>query len=91
MTWWTHIIGGLHRNDCITAAKAEQVRAPVLVIQGRHDSRRPPRQLEVFEAKMKALGKSIAVHWRDAGHVVKPVESGPSNLQSTCCALPAAS
>jgi len=47
---------------------AEDVRAPLLVIQGRHDTRCPPRQMEVYEAKMKGLGKDIEVVWFDAGH-----------------------
>lgn len=46
----------------------EQVRAPLLVIQGRNDTRCPDRQMEVYEARMKALGKPIQVHWFDAGH-----------------------
>lgn len=53
---------------------AAQVTAPVLMIQGRHDTRCPPRQAEMYEAKRKALGKSIEVHWFDAGHMVVPVE-----------------
>lgn len=47
---------------------AAAVAAPVLVIQGRNDTRCPSRQLEVYEARMKALGKSIEVVWFDAGH-----------------------
>jgi dipeptidyl aminopeptidase/acylaminoacyl peptidase len=47
---------------------AEQVQAPVLIIQGRHDTRVPPRQVELYEAKMKALGKPIQVIWYEAGH-----------------------
>lgn len=27
VTWWTHKIGGLHRNDSVLAAKADQVYA----------------------------------------------------------------
>jgi dipeptidyl aminopeptidase/acylaminoacyl peptidase len=53
---------------------AEQVRAPILVIQGRNDTRCTPRQMEVYEAKMKDLGKSIEVHWFDAGHGTSSVE-----------------
>ena len=40
----------------------------VLIIQGKHDTRTPPRQIEVYEAKMKARGKSIEVEWFEAGH-----------------------
>jgi dipeptidyl aminopeptidase/acylaminoacyl peptidase len=48
---------------------AERVRAPVLIIQGRNDTRTPPRPIEMYEAKMKSLGKPIEVHWYDTGHV----------------------
>ena len=47
---------------------ADAVQAPVLVIQGKNDTRCPPRQMEVYEAKMRELGKSIEVAWFDAGH-----------------------
>ena len=47
---------------------AQHVKAPVMIIQGRNDTRTPPRSVEAYEAKMKALGKSIEVHWFDAGH-----------------------
>jgi dipeptidyl aminopeptidase/acylaminoacyl peptidase len=47
---------------------APYVKAPVLIIQGRNDTRTPPRSVEVYEARMKALGKTIEVHWFDAGH-----------------------
>lgn len=53
---------------------AEQVQAPILVIQGRNDTRCPARQMEVYEARLKALGKSIQVHWFDAGHVAGDME-----------------
>jgi dienelactone hydrolase/Tol biopolymer transport system component len=46
----------------------EHVKAPVMIIQGRNDTRTPPRSVEAYEAKMKALGKTIEVHWFDAGH-----------------------
>jgi dipeptidyl aminopeptidase/acylaminoacyl peptidase len=47
---------------------AEQVRAPVLIIQGRHDTRTPARPIEVYEERMRSLGKDIEVHWFDTGH-----------------------
>ncbi|HTP10879.1 MAG TPA: prolyl oligopeptidase family serine peptidase, partial [Anaerolineae bacterium] len=47
---------------------AEKVRAPIYVIQGKHDTRTPPRQIELYEAKLKSLGKSIEVEWFEAGH-----------------------
>ena len=47
----------------------EKIRAPVLIIQGRNDTRTPARPVEIYEAKMKALGKSIEVHWYEEGHL----------------------
>ncbi|HJR81077.1 MAG TPA: prolyl oligopeptidase family serine peptidase [Anaerolineales bacterium] len=47
---------------------AENVKAPVLIIQGRNDTRTPARPIEAYEQKLKALGKPIEVHWFDAGH-----------------------
>lgn len=47
---------------------AQSVKAPVLIIQGRNDTRTPPRSVEAYEAKMKSLGKPIEVHWFDGGH-----------------------
>ena len=31
-------------------------------------TREPRRSVDTYEAKMKALGKAIEVHWFDAGH-----------------------
>ncbi len=47
---------------------AENFQADLLVIQGANDTRCPARQMKVFERKLKDLGKSIEVHWFDAGH-----------------------
>ncbi len=47
---------------------AERIQAPLLVIQGSNDTRCPARQMRVYEAKLKALGKEISVHWFEAGH-----------------------
>lgn len=47
---------------------AEQIQAPILVIQGSNDTRSPARQMRAFEARLKYLGKQIEVHWFDAGH-----------------------
>lgn len=47
---------------------AEQIKAPVFIIQGENDTRCPARQMKVYEEKLKSLGKSINVHWFDAGH-----------------------
>ncbi len=53
---------------------AEDVLAPLYIIQGRSDSRTPRRQLELYEAKMKSLGKDIEVEWFDSGHFVMDTE-----------------
>ena len=47
---------------------AENIQAPILVLQGENDTRCPARQMRVYERRLKALGKSIDVHWFDAGH-----------------------
>lgn len=52
----------------------EQIKAPILIIQGRNDTRCPPRSIEVYKARMKELGKPIEVHWFDAGHGSLDVE-----------------
>ncbi|MEO8971197.1 MAG: prolyl oligopeptidase family serine peptidase [Ktedonobacteraceae bacterium] len=46
----------------------EHVSAPILLIQGRNDTRCPARQVEVYEEKMRTLGKPIEILWFDAGH-----------------------
>ena len=53
---------------------ATRVDAPVLVIQGRNDTRCPAGQLERYEQRMHELGKSIEVVWHDAGHIGGDVE-----------------
>jgi dipeptidyl aminopeptidase/acylaminoacyl peptidase len=46
----------------------ERLAAPVLIIQGRSDTRDPPRQVELYETKARALGKNVQVEWFDTGH-----------------------
>ena len=48
---------------------ADQIQAPVLILQGRNDTRTPRRPVEMYEAKLKALGKPVEVVWFDAGHL----------------------
>lgn len=48
---------------------AEHVQSPIIVIQGRNDTRTPARQLELYENRLRELGKDIVVHWFDAGHL----------------------
>jgi dipeptidyl aminopeptidase/acylaminoacyl peptidase len=46
----------------------ERLAAPLIIIQGKNDVRDPPRQVELYEAKAKALGKDVRVVWFDTGH-----------------------
>ncbi len=46
----------------------ERLKAPVLIIQGRNDTRDPPRQVELYESKARALDRPVEVHWFDTGH-----------------------
>lgn len=57
---------------------AENVNAPVLIIQGRNDTRTPFRQMEAYVGKLKELGKKVTIHWYEAGHTVNraDVEAG---------------
>lgn len=48
---------------------AANVRVPVLIIQGRNDSRTPARPVELYEKRMRELGKEIEVVWFDSGHL----------------------
>jgi dipeptidyl aminopeptidase/acylaminoacyl peptidase len=50
------------------------LKAPLLIIQGRNDVRDPPRQVELYEAKAKALGKDVEVVWFDTGHAGSGVD-----------------
>ena len=46
------------------------IQAPVLLFQGKNDSRTPPRQARLFEQKMRAAGKPIEVEWFGGGHAM---------------------
>lgn len=48
---------------------AESVRAPLLIIQGKNDTRTPARPVQMYEQKMKDLGKPITVDWFETGHM----------------------
>ncbi|HEV2374192.1 MAG TPA: prolyl oligopeptidase family serine peptidase [Streptosporangiaceae bacterium] len=48
---------------------AAAVRVPILVIQGRHDPRCPPGQMQGYLSVMRDLGKAIDVEWIEHGHV----------------------
>jgi dipeptidyl aminopeptidase/acylaminoacyl peptidase len=52
----------------------ENLAAPLLIIQGKNDVRDPPRQVELYEAKAKSLGKDVKVIWFDTGHAGSGVD-----------------
>ena len=60
---------------------AENVKAPVLIIQGRNDTRTPARPIEVYEQRLKDLGKPIEVYWFDAGHWGAGIEQDIQHLE----------
>jgi dipeptidyl aminopeptidase/acylaminoacyl peptidase len=49
-------------------SRVEDLRAPLLIMQGRSDPRCPPRQIERFADAARALGRTVEVDWFDAGH-----------------------
>ena len=48
---------------------AERVRAPVLIIQGRHDTTTPPQPVEEYAGRLRALGRDVELHWFASGHL----------------------
>ena len=46
----------------------DQLRAPLLIIQGRNDARCPARQMEDYVGRAERLGKDVTIDWFDAGH-----------------------
>jgi dipeptidyl aminopeptidase/acylaminoacyl peptidase len=53
---------------------AEQVAAPLLIIQGHSDSRTTAGQMERYVEKLRALGKPVEIDWFDSGHGFAEVE-----------------
>ena len=52
----------------------ENVRTPVLLIAGEHDSACPIRQVRYYAAALAAQGRSVEVHVYDAGHHANTVD-----------------
>ena len=46
----------------------DRVRAPVLMLVGRNDPRCPSRSADVYEARLRELGKTFETYRYDAGH-----------------------
>lgn len=47
---------------------AQNLKAPLLIIQGKNDRRTPARQMQEFAKKLSDLQKNFAIEWFDAGH-----------------------
>ena len=47
----------------------DDVRAPVLIIQGRNDTRTPARPVERYVERLEARGHPVQIEWFDAGHM----------------------
>lgn len=60
---------------------AEQIQAPIMVLQGSNDTRCPARQMRVYEEKLTSLGKEIEVHWFEAGHGSRAQEQNIEHLE----------
>ncbi|MCE5209528.1 MAG: prolyl oligopeptidase family serine peptidase [Chloroflexi bacterium] len=60
---------------------AENVRVPVLIIQGSNDTRCPVRQMKAYLEKMKKLGKQVDIHWFEAGHGSMKIEEKIRQMQ----------
>ncbi len=52
----------------------DRLASPLLIIQGKNDVRDPPRQVELYEAKARSLGKDVKVVWFDTGHAGSGVD-----------------
>jgi acetyl esterase/lipase len=61
---------------------AEDVKAPVLVIQGENDTRCPARQMHAYEDKLKSCGKEIVVEWFDAGHGSRAMDESMKQMET---------
>ena len=47
----------------------DDVRAPVLILQGRNDTRTPARPIERYVERLEARGHDVAIEWFEAGHL----------------------
>jgi dipeptidyl aminopeptidase/acylaminoacyl peptidase len=64
--------GPEERGDAMRAGSpmtyVDDVRAPVLIIQGRNDTRTPARPVEHYVERLQARGHDVEIDWFDAGH-----------------------
>jgi len=47
----------------------DEVRAPVLILQGRNDTRTPARPVEVYVERLRERGHPVEIDWFEAGHM----------------------
>jgi dipeptidyl aminopeptidase/acylaminoacyl peptidase len=47
----------------------DDVRAPVLILQGRNDTRTPARPIERYVERLQARSHDVAIEWFEAGHL----------------------
>ena len=59
----------------------ENLRAPLLVIQGRNDTRCPAQQYEDYERAAQQAGAHIETHWFDAGHGSRDTEQQIEHME----------
>ncbi|HLB28206.1 MAG TPA: prolyl oligopeptidase family serine peptidase, partial [Dehalococcoidales bacterium] len=59
----------------------ENVKAPVLIIQGRNDTRTPAHPVETYQARLEALGRPAELHWFDEGHLGGGVEQDIEHME----------
>ncbi|MEO7665271.1 MAG: prolyl oligopeptidase family serine peptidase [Candidatus Limnocylindrales bacterium] len=53
----------------------DDVVAPVLIIQGRHDTRTPARPVEEYVRRLRARDRPVEIDWFDAGHTGSGADS----------------
>jgi dienelactone hydrolase len=47
----------------------DRVRAPVFILQGRHDTTTPPEPVAEYADRLRARGGDVELHWYDSGHL----------------------
>jgi dipeptidyl aminopeptidase/acylaminoacyl peptidase len=78
--WTLSLFGGspgqkpdLYR-DRSPIERVDAIRAPLVIFQGRKDTRTSARQIEAFLRRLDEEKKSYEIHWYDTGH--NPLDSG---------------
>jgi dipeptidyl aminopeptidase/acylaminoacyl peptidase len=65
--------GPEERRDAMRAGSpltyVDDVRAPVLIIQGRNDTRTPARPVERYVERLRGRGHPVEIEWFEAGHL----------------------